>query len=167
VSECAAELAERFGADVQKARVAGLLHDVMKNAQKQEHLEELEKAGIVLSDVEKENTKVWHQLSGAAFLKNNNIIADEEILGAVKWHTTGRSDMTLLEKVVYVADFISADRTYPDVDVVRSLARESLDEAIIYTTQYTIKKLVSAGLPVHPATVDCYNDMILRKGQRL
>ena len=72
--------------------------------------------------------------------------------------------MTLLEKVVYIADFISADRDYPDVGIVRRLAQKSLEDAILYTTQYTIKKLVSSGLPVHPATVDCYNDIILRKG---
>ena len=164
VSECAATLAEQYGADVEKARLAGLLHDVMKNAQAAEHLDELEKAGFVLSAVEIANAKVWHQFSGAAFLKNEGIITDEEILGAVRWHTTGRAGMTLLEKVVYIADFISADRDYPDVGVVRKLAQKSLEGAILYTTQYTIKKLVSASLPVHPATVDCYNDMTLKKG---
>lgn len=164
VSECAATLAEQYGADVEKARLAGLLHDVMKNDGVESHLDEIEKAGITLSLTELANRKVWHQISGAAFLKNENIVTDEEILGAVRWHTTGRANMTLLEKVVYIADFISADRDYPDVGVVRKLAQQSLEDAILYTTQYTIKKLVSAGLPVHPATVDCYNDMILRKG---
>lgn len=164
VSECAAALAEQYGADAEKARLAGLLHDVMKNAAAEQHMHELEKAGVDLSLVEIANRKVWHQFSGAAFLENEGIVTDEEILGAVRWHTTGRSGMTLLEKVVYIADFISADRDYPDVDVVRKLARQSLEEAILYTTQYTIKKLVSADLPVHPATVDCYNDMVLKKG---
>ena len=94
-------------------------------------------------------------------MKSEGITDDEEILGAVRWHTTGRADMTLLEKVVYIADFISADRSYPDVGVVRKLAQTILEEAILYTARYTVKKLVSADLPVHPATVDCYNDMIL------
>lgn len=160
VSECAATLAETYGADVEKARLAGLLHDVMKNADRAEQLSELDKAGVTLSLVEMLNPKVWHQISGAAFLKNEGIVTDEEILGAVRWHTTGRAGMTLLEKVVYIADFISADRDYPDVGVVRKLAQQSLEEAILYTAQYTIKKLVSAKLPVHPATVECYNDMV-------
>lgn len=164
VSECAAALAEQYGADVEKARLAGLLHDVMKNDGAKSHLDEIDKAGIELSLLEIANRKVWHQISGAAFLKNENIVTDEEILGAVRWHTTGRAGMTLLEKVVYIADFISADRDYPDVGIVRKLTQKSLEDAILYTTQYTIKKLVSAGLPVHPATVDCYNDMILKKG---
>ncbi len=167
VSECAAALAEQYGADVEKARIAGLLHDVMKNTGADRQLLELFRAGIFLDDVEKKNFKVWHQFSGAAFLKNEKIVDDEEILNAVMWHTTGRADMSLLEKVVYIADFISADRNYPDVGVVRKLASQSLEEAIFYTARYTINKLVSADLPVHPATVDCYNDMILQKGKSL
>ena len=165
VSECAATLAEIYGADVEKARLAGLLHDVMKNASAAEHLEVLDQGGENLTKLELMNPKVWHQISGAAFLKANGITDDEEILGAVRWHTTGRADMTLLEKVVYIADFISADRIYPDVDIVRKLAQKSREDVIFYTTRYTIKKLVSTDAPIHPATVDCYNDMLLQKGQ--
>lgn len=161
VSECAAVLAEKYGADVEKARLAGLLHDVTKNTPRAEQLEIIEKSGEGLSEVELINPKVWHQISGAAFLKDNGIISDEEILGAVRWHTTGRAGMTLLEKIVYVADFISADRVYRDVNVVRRLSETSLEHAILYTSRYTVEKLVSADLPIHPATVDCYNDMLL------
>ncbi len=161
VSECAAVLAEKYGADVEKARLAGLLHDVTKNTSRAEQLEIIEKSGEGLSEVELINSKVWHQITGAAFLRDNGIISDEEILGAVRWHTTGRSGMTLLEKIVYVADFISADREYRDVNVVRRLAETSLEHAILYTSRYTVEKLVSADLPIHPATVDCYNDMLL------
>lgn len=162
VSECAALLAEKYGADVEKARLAGLLHDVMKNASSAEQIDEISKAGEDLTKVELANYKVWHQISGAAFLKNNKITDDGEILGAVRWHTTGRAGMTLLEKIVYTADFISADRKYKDVDVVRRLADISLDHAILYTSRYTIEKLVSGDKLIHPATVDCYNDMLLR-----
>ena len=160
VSECAAVLAEKYGADIQKARLAGLLHDVTKNTSKADQLEIIEKSGEPLSRVELFNPKVWHQISGAAFLKESGIVTDEEILGAVRWHTTGRAGMTLLEKIVYIADFISADREYPDVNVVRKLAEKSLEDAILYTSRYTVGKLVSADLPIHPATIDCYNDML-------
>ncbi len=161
VSECAAVLAEKYGADIAKARLAGLLHDVTKNTARAEQLEIIEQSGEYLSTVELINPKVWHQISGAAFLKKNGIVSDGEILGAVRWHTTGRAGMTLLEKIVYVADFISADREYRDVNVVRRLAEISLEHAILYTSRYTVEKLVSADLPIHPATVDCYNDMLI------
>lgn len=162
VSECAAVLAEKYGADVEKARLAGLLHDVTKNTPKADQFEIIEKSGEPLSREELINPKVWHQISGAAFLRESGIITDEEILGAVRWHTTGRAGMTLLEKIVYTADFISADRDYPDVNVVRRLAEESLEDAILYTSRYTVHKLASADLPIHPATVECYNDMIFQ-----
>ncbi|MDY6017318.1 MAG: nicotinate (nicotinamide) nucleotide adenylyltransferase [Oscillospiraceae bacterium] len=164
VSECAALLAEKYGADAEKARLAGLMHDVMKNASAEEQLDYMSRAGETLSEVETVNRKVWHQISGAAFLKIGGLIADEEILGAVRWHTTGKSGMTLLEKIVYVADFISADRDYGDIDVVRRLADLSLEHAILYTSRYTVRKMISGDLPLHPATVDCYNDMLLHFG---
>ncbi len=161
VSECAAVLAEKYGADPEKARLAGLMHDVMKNADSDGHFEYIEKSGEKLTAVDFSNPKVWHQISGAAYLKESGIITDGEILGAVRWHTTGKADMSLLEKIVYVADFISADRDYPDVGVVRRLAEKSLEDAILYTSRYTVNKLVSKNLPIHPATVECYNDMII------
>ena len=164
VSECAALLAEKYGADARKAGLAGLLHDVMKNASAAEQIDEISKAGEGLTRVELANCKVWHQISGAAILKNNKITDDEEILGAVRWHTTGRAGMTLLEKIVYTADFISADRKYKDVEVVRKLADISLEHAILYTSRYTIEKLVSGDKLIHPATVECYNDMLLHFG---
>lgn len=162
VSESAARLAEKYGENVEKARIAGLLHDIMKNASDDEHIE----YAPCLTELEKANRKVWHQFSGEGFLRKNKIITDEEILSAVKWHTTGRADMTRLERIVYVADFISADREYRDVDAVRRLADISLEHAMLYTSRYTVQKLVSADVLVHPATLDCYNDMLLFFGKR-
>ncbi len=161
VSECAQALAEKYGADPVKARIAGLMHDVMKNADADSHFGYIEKSGEKLTSVDISNPKVWHQISGASYLRANGIVTDEEILGAVRWHTTGKAGMTLLEKIVYVADFISADRDYPDVGVVRKLADKSLEDAILYTSRYTVNKLASKNLPIHPATVECYNDMII------
>lgn len=164
VSESAGELARRYSASVEKARLAGLLHDVMKNAPADEQLKYLKNA----TSLERLNTKVWHQITGEAFLRENGIIEDEEILGAVRWHTTGKAGMSLLEKIVYVADFISADRDYKDVEVVRRLAYISLEHAILYTSRYTVNKLAAGDMLLHPATVDCYNDMLMhfeiRKG---
>lgn len=160
VSECAGVLAERYGASVEKARLAGLLHDVMKNAPANEQLALMPD----ITPLELLNSKVWHQISGEAFLRQNGIVTDEEILGAVRWHTTGKACMTLLEKIIYVADFISADRDYKDVEVVRRLAYISLEHAILYTSRYTVNKMVSQDLLLHPATVECYNDMLMHFG---
>ncbi len=160
VAKSAKELAALYGADEEKAYTAGLLHDVMKNASPDEQLQIMEKADIILSPCEKLNQKLWHAIAGAAFLKTELNITDEEIISAVRWHTTGKAGMTTLEKTVYLADFISEDRTYPDVDEVRRLARISLERAIVYTQKYCIQKLLSQNMIIDPSSVECYNDLV-------
>ena len=85
----------------------------------------------------------------------------KEIVSAIRFHTTGRAGMTLLEKILFVADFTSADRNYPDVDAMRRHAEESLDGAILYGVAYTIRDLVEQSRAVHPDTVALYNDIVL------
>lgn len=160
VAKSAKELAALYGADEEKAYTAGLLHDVMKNAAPDEQLQIMEKADIILSPCEKLNQKLWHAIAGAAFLKTELNITDEEIISAVRWHTTGKAGMTTLEKTVYLADFISEDRTYPDVDEVRRLAHISLERAIVYTQKYCIQKLLSQNMIIDPSGVECYNDLV-------
>ena len=160
VAKSAKELAALYGADEEKAYTAGLLHDVMKNASPDEQLQIMEKADIILSPCEKLNQKLWHAIAGAAFLKTELNITDEEIISAVRWHTTGKAGMTTLEKTVYLADFISEDRTYPDVDEVRRLAYISLERAIVYTQKYCIQKLLSQNMIIDPSGVECYNDLV-------
>lgn len=160
VSESAGELASIYGADVRKAKLAGLLHDITKRMPG----EEQKRLIGPMTDLEAGNYKVWHQMSAPVFLKENGIVTDEEILEAIRWHTTGKADMTLLSKIVYTADFISADRNYPDVEVVRKLAHISLEHAILYTSRYTINSLVAADRPVHPSTLECYNDTLKHFG---
>ncbi len=156
VSESAGLLAKMYGADEEKAKLAGLLHDVTKCMTPAEQLLLIENP----TALELKNHKVWHQMTGPVFLKKNNLVDDEEILTAIRWHTTGRAGMSLMEKIVYTADFISADRDYPDVGVVRKLADISLEHAMLYTSRYTINSLTAKDRPVHPSTVDCYNDML-------
>ena len=163
-SECVCEsagiLAEKYGADPEKAKLAGLLHDITKRLHSDEQTDLIGE----MTPLEKSSPKVWHQMSAPVFLRSRGIITDEEILGAIRWHTTGKADMTLLQKIVYVADFISAERDYPDVETVRRLASLSLEHAILYTSRYTVKTLASQDRPVHPATLDCYNDMLKHFG---
>ncbi len=166
VSRAARKLALKYGANADKAELAGLLHDVMKNAPKEEQRRVIEAGGHKLTAVELANSKVWHAMAGEAFLRCETDIDDEEILSAVRHHTTGAAGMTLLDRIVYIADFISEERDYPDVETVRRLADESLEKAIIYTTTYTIRDLAAKGLPIHPDTVDCYNDILINMTEK-
>ena len=153
VAKSAEYLAERYGADVEKARVAGILHDVMKDVSANEQLQILKDFGILLDAVEKNAPKLWHARAGAAFLEYVLNIEDADILHAVRYHTTARAGMSLLEKVLFIADFISADRTYGDVDVMRRLADESLEAAMGYALRYTVNDLHQKGAAVHPDTL--------------
>lgn len=164
VAEEAKRLAVRYGANPDKAYTAGILHDIMKDTDKEAQLQILADFGAALDDVEKVTPMLWHARSGEVFLRNVLHVADEEILSAVRYHTTGRAGMSLLEQVVFTADFTSADRNYPDVDVMRAKTDRSLAEAMRYGVEYTIRDLQSRGAVVHPDTLDLYNEIVLSEG---
>ncbi len=163
VADSAVSLAKKYGADEDKARLAGILHDITKETPLTEQYEYIIKGGDFLSKLELNNPAVIHQKSGEAYCRLELGITEPEVLGAVRYHTTGRRGMTLLERIVYTADFISADRNYPDVDKMRSLAQVSLEDAIMYSLKYTINKLLGETALIHPDTLECYNYLLEEK----
>ena len=169
VAESARYLAEKYGADADKAYTAGLLHDVMKNSSPEEQLAVITEVGIELLPEERANRKLWHAIAGAAYIRKVMGIDDRELYLAVRYHTTGRANMTLLEKIVYLADYISAERDYKDVDVMRKLCDESMDEAVLYALEFGIPDLVRRGSVIHPDSLDFYNEAVMKKqgGKRL
>ena len=160
VSESARELARRYGANEEQAVIAGLLHDATKETDLKDQLELIKRAGIEISDFELKQPKLYHQMSGMAFAKLELGIEDEEILFAIRYHTTGRADMSLLEEIVYLADFISADRDYKDIDEIRRRTELGKEQGLLYATSYTINSIVSKGRPLHPDTVGAYNSFL-------
>ncbi|MBO5358575.1 MAG: bis(5'-nucleosyl)-tetraphosphatase (symmetrical) YqeK [Clostridia bacterium] len=160
VADEAKRLALKYGGDADKAYLAGLLHDVTKNAPKEEHLQIFTQFGIMLNDIEKNAAKLWHAMSGAAYVKHILNIEDEEIISSIRYHTTAKADMTLLEKIIFLADFTSADRDYDDVSVIRQYVDESLDKAFIYALQYSICDLVNNKKRVHLDTLNAYNQAV-------
>ncbi len=158
VAAQAEHLAKKYGADPEKARVAGLLHDILKDTDGDSQLQIFKEFGILLDAVEEKAPKLWHARAGAVFLQRILHIEDEDILNAVRYHTTARAGMSPLEVVLYLADFTSADRDYPDVDVMRELTERDPDEAMRYALAYTIDDLNAEGRPVHPDTLACYKE---------
>ena len=165
VADEAVRLAKKYGGDIEKAYLAGLLHDITKNASEQEHLNIFNEFGIMLNDIEKNAEKLWHAISGSAFREHKLGITDKEIITAVRYHTTARAGMSQLEKLLYLADFTSADRDYDDVDIMRQKVDISLEAALDYALSYTINDLVSSGKALHLDTVNAYNENAL-KGNR-
>lgn len=164
VAKQAEYLAKKYGADPEKARTAGLLHDVLKDTDGDSQLQIFKEFGILLDAVEEKAPKLWHAHAGAVFLQRILGIEDREILNAVRYHTTARAGMSLLETVLYLADFTSADRDYPDVDVMRELTERDLTAAMRYAVAYTIDDLKAQERPVHPDTLACYKELMERNG---
>lgn len=161
VAQEAARLAQRYGADVEKARLAGILHDIMKDTPPEQQLKILQDSGILLTKTQRHNRKLWHALAGAAYLQQTLQVKDGDIVEAVRCHTSGKKDMSLLEKVLFVADYISADREYPGVERMRQAAYTSLEEAIVEGVLFTVQELMGQRLPVAAESVEAYNDALL------
>lgn len=163
----AKKLAETYGGDCDKMYIAGLLHDITKNKTDTEQLQLCEKFGIMLTATEKESPLIWHQITGAEYVRQELGIDDFDIISAIRYHTTGKPDMTLSEKIVFTADLISADRNYPDIKEIRAAADRSLEDCIIRVLQFTIADIVSKGNPLHPDTLNAYNYLLLEKRGKL
>ena len=160
VAKQASCLAKKYGADVKKAEIAGLLHDVTKQTDEQEQLQLISDAGMRLSDLELENKKLWHAVSGMAFLKTKLNIVDEDILNAIRYHTTGRAGMSLLEKIVFVADMTTVDRTSLEAKKVRRVVQEDLDRAVCLPAIFSMEGLIARKAVVAPDTLCAYNDNV-------
>lgn len=163
VSKEAKKLARLYGANEEKAQLAGILHDITKEMPKDEQLQIIVDSGIILDNVQKNAPKLWHGISGSIYVQQNLCINDEDILNAIRYHTTGRANMSLLEKIIFIADFTSEERTYSGVATMRKKSRKSLDEAMLYAYKFTFKDLSKREIAIHPDEVACYNDIVLQK----
>ena len=156
VRGCEAEairLAERFGADRERAAEAAILHDCTKKAQLEEQLRLCEKYGIIPDEIERTNGKLLHAKTGAA-VAQQEFGMDASVVEAIRWHTTGRADMTLLEKVIYMADYIEPNRDFEGVEVLRKLACEDLDKAVLRGLEMSLEDVAGRGEEPHPNTVE-------------
>lgn len=161
VSKEAVKLAKRYGGDEEKAAISGILHDITKEMPKEEQLQIMLDSGIILDDIQKNAPKLWHGISGSVYIKNHLDIDDEDILNAICYHTTGRAGMSLLEKIIFVADFTSEERTYKGVATMRKKSRKSLEDAMLYGFKFTFSDLSSRELAIHPDELACYNEIVL------
>ncbi|WP_332690810.1 bis(5'-nucleosyl)-tetraphosphatase (symmetrical) YqeK [Halalkalibacter lacteus] len=156
------ELAHRFGADREKTELAAVFHDYAKFRDKEEMkrvvMEKLsDKSCLGFGD------ELLHAPCGAYFVEHEVGLTDQEILNAIRYHTTGRPDMTLLEKIVFLADYIEPGRQFKGVEDVRKLAKRDLDEAIIQALENTIAFLMRRRQLVFPETLATYNKLIHKK----
>ena len=151
--QTAKALAEKYGADVEKARFAALLHDATKRLSMAEQLALCEHYHIALDELEQHALKLLHAKTGAA-LARDVFGADDEICNAILWHTTGKADMALLDKVIYLADYIEPNRDFDGVDELRKVVWEDLDRGLAMGLAMTVEEMKERGNPVHYNTLE-------------
>ena len=153
----AAAMAMRYGEDVEKALIAGLLHDCAKCIPGTMKISLCEQNGIEISDIERQNTGLLHAKLGAYVARAEYGVEDEDILNSIKSHTTGRPDMSLLEKIIYIADFMEPGRKeLPNMADVRKLAFEDIDNCLFRILKDSLVYLKSRDYAVDPMTEETY-----------
>jgi len=162
VEACAIRLAEKYGASLEACSLAAILHDYAK-----EHDAQSLKAIVLSQGMDREmigyGSEIMHGPVGAYYAETLFGITDEAILEAIRQHTIGGETMTLIGKVLFIADYIESGRTFKGVDEARRLAEISLEEAAYFKIEKTIIHLVKKELPIYPGTIYVYNSWIQRK----
>ena len=161
----AVTLALRFGESPAKAQEAALLHDLLKNISIEENEELMSKYNVSCLP---EEVNLLHGRLAACYIRHELGVADEDVINAVNNHTAGRSGMSRLEKIIYLADLIEEGRSYYGVEKLRQLAEEDLDEAVFAACSQSICYLHKRGVPILGGTMELYNEFaIKRKGEEL
>jgi predicted HD superfamily hydrolase involved in NAD metabolism len=159
VMESSVKLAQRYGADPARAETAAILHDVAKYWPVERMREIIEQNGLS-AELLKYDKQLWHAEVGAFVAEHDYGITDSEVLDAIRYHTSGRENMSRLEKIVCLADYIEPGRDFPGVDEIRKLAKVSLEEGLVAGLDSTISLLLEKRRIVFPLTVLARNDLV-------
>lgn len=167
VMETAEKLAVRYGVDTKEASLAGLLHDCGKHLSKDELITLLEKDGQILTFAEKAEPILLHGRAGAILAKERFGIANEAVLSAIATHTTGKVGMTMLGRIIYVADFIEPGRRGNWVEKLRVAAFNDLDACLVLCADCTITQLIKEGKLIHTDTIEMRNELLALATKKL
>lgn len=138
VKKLAVRMAQHYGVDTEKAALAAILHDSAKELPRTELLQIMQDNAIIKKGTQNRPEPVWHGICAAILAKTQWNVQDEEILSAIACHTTGKENMSKLDKILFLADMTSAERNYPGVEELRSLEMRNLDKAMIQALKMTI-----------------------------
>ena len=158
VSKCAVKLSEIYKCDKEKAEIAGLVHDCAKYFTDEQIEDSIKRFNVELDPLEVNNIALSHSVIGSYVVVDIFSIKDEEIINAIKYHTTGKENMSLLEKIIYMADLIEEDRNFPRVEELRELTYSGkLEEALLLSFNNTIKFVIDNNQLIHPRTIKARN----------
>ncbi len=155
-------LANTYGCDYEKTRIAAISHDCAKELSCEVLISIAQSEIMDLDEITLSEPQLLHGPVGMLIAKKDLKITDEDILNAIHYHTTGRMNMTTLEKIIYLADVIEIGRTYHAVEEVRKLSAENLDKAIVVAINNTLRYVISINGLLHPRTIELRNSILLR-----
>lgn len=158
----AEELARKYGQgiNIKKVKLTAIIHDIAKEMSDKECYDYIEQHNIQIDDIERENTNLLHAIIGAEITKKYGF--DNEMKNAIRNHTTANINMSILDKIIFVADAIEPNRKFKDLQYAIELADKSLDEAIIYILNLNIKECIEKGKTIHPNSILARNEIILK-----
>ena len=159
VKKLAVKLAKQYGADPDKAALAALLHDIAKERPKAELLQILQDNAIIAKGAAQRPVPVWHGICAALLAQHRWGVQDEEVLSAIANHTAGKPGMTRLDKIIYLADMCSAERSYPEVDWLRALLARDLDRAMAVSLGQNILWMRQQNKPIDPVSLAAYDEL--------
>ncbi|MBU5268404.1 bis(5'-nucleosyl)-tetraphosphatase (symmetrical) YqeK [Clostridium cochlearium] len=160
VRDTAIKMAKFYNVDIEKTKIAALVHDCAKNKKNEELINIVKKYGYDINNECEKNIQLLHGLAGALIAKNLMGIEDKEILNAVRYHTTGRENMSMLEKIIYLSDYIEPGRKYDRVEKIRDLSFHNIDEALINSFNITIKYVIEKDEILHLDTIKGRNFLL-------
>ncbi len=164
VSDTAVKLAEKFNVSAEKAKIAGLLHDCAREFSTDSLISEAEKRNITIEEIDEFQPILLHAVLGAVLAREQYGVTDGDILSAISLHTTGKPDMTALDKVVYLADMIEPHRKYDDIERIRRMIdMNSLDDIMIAAFDASLSFVIQKGQMIHPQTVMARNFLIAQQ----
>lgn len=161
VAETAKKLAALNDIDENAADIAGLAHDVAKNMSKEDMYNVIKENNIILSEVEKRNKSLWHSIIAPVIARQKLGIENIEILNSLRWHTTGKENMTVLEKIIYIADMIEPTRDFPGVEELRKITFEDLDNGVLAGLNQTMKFILEKNQLMDENTVKARNYLLM------
>ncbi len=154
------DLAKKYGEDREKAAIAGLLHDCAREINKEKAYNLCKEYDIEIDNIMMVQVPLLHGPIGSNIARDEYNVSDNDILNSIYYHTTGRENMSKLEKIVYIADFIEPSRAFSKVNQARKMAYKDIDKCIKFVFDRTIKNIISKNGLIHPLTFKARNHII-------
>lgn len=164
VEEEAVKLAQLYGENIEKSRVAAIAHDCLKYVDDKILIDMAKKYGIETDEIQMNFPQLLHGPVGAVYCREKFGVEDEDILNAIAFHTTGRKNMSMLEKIIYLSDMIEPGRYFLGINEIRKLALQDIDRALILSCNNTLSYVISRNFLIHPLTIEFRNSLILKGG---